>query len=86
MVSSSTVAAETLQSARSPLSEKHSVAPNTTNNSDSNYNNNNNNYHLKRSDALSTEPGMGMRSTSSSIAHLFAITPHDYQIIQDWAW
>ncbi|KAF9908881.1 hypothetical protein EC991_009287 [Linnemannia zychae] len=25
-------------------------------------------------------------SSSSSVSHLFAITPHDYQLLQDWAW
>ncbi|KAF9108755.1 hypothetical protein BGX29_007045 [Mortierella sp. GBA35] len=28
----------------------------------------------------------GSSSSSSSVSHLFAITPHDHQLLQDWAW
>ncbi|KAF9169217.1 hypothetical protein BGX20_010636 [Mortierella sp. AD010] len=46
----------------------------------------------EQSDVSSTGSFVGMSpasmssSSSSSVAHLFSITPHDYQRVQNWAW
>lgn len=34
----------------------------------------------------STSPSATPENAQSSIAHLFAITPHDQHLIQEWAW
>ncbi|KAI1320021.1 hypothetical protein EDD11_002353 [Mortierella claussenii] len=89
MVQTSPPTIETLPSSRShALSGNDAVTPTSTERS--NFNNDNNSTGSSiRPDALSAEPGVGMTSSTSppsSVAHLFAITPHDYKLVQDWAW
>ncbi|KAF8947612.1 hypothetical protein BGZ47_008504 [Haplosporangium gracile] len=37
-------------------------------------------------DPSSSTGPLGGGSSSSSVSHLFAITPHDHQLLQEWAW
>ncbi|KAG0310658.1 hypothetical protein BGZ99_000224 [Dissophora globulifera] len=59
------------------------VTPNNSNSSSSSIDNRSNALSPTEAPLLSAQSS---RYAASSIAHMFSISPHDYHLIQEWAW